>query len=76
MPRGGYAKIGFCRIIILLPEKTFSHIDFACEKRFSHPWFSREEAKLSSQRGKGHRVTIHDLARVAGVSVSTVSKAL
>ena len=34
------------------------------------------EAKLSSQRGKGHRVTIHDLARVAGVSVSTVSKAL
>ncbi|WP_132073449.1 LacI family DNA-binding transcriptional regulator [Sinorhizobium americanum] len=31
---------------------------------------------MTTQRARGGRVTIHDLARVAGVSVSTVSKAL
>lgn len=56
-------------------EKTFSHIDIDDEKRFSHAINGRE-AILNAQHTKGSRVTIHDLARAAGVSVSTVSKAL
>ena len=44
-------------------------------KRFSHCRFARE-ANLKNQRNRHERVTIHDLARAAGVSVSTVSKAL
>ncbi|MGP4805141.1 LacI family DNA-binding transcriptional regulator [Agrobacterium cavarae] len=55
-------------------EKTFSHIDLLAEKRFSLV-IKRREAALT-QDNKNPRTTIHDLARAAGVSVSTVSKAL
>lgn len=53
----------------------FSHIDFAVEKRFFHGNNSGE-AKLLTVGGKRGRVTIHDVAAGAGVSISTASKAL
>ena len=55
-------------------EKTFSLIDSWHEKRFSRA-NRRWEAALANE-AKGMRTTIHDLAKAAGVSVSTVSKAL
>lgn len=55
-------------------EKTFSHIDSLTAKRFSQA-NKRWEAALGQEQ-KTSRTTIHDLARAAGVSVSTVSKAL
>ena len=53
----------------------FSHIDLLQEKRFSHRQRTREE-KLSVTGGKRGRVTIHTVAALADVSISTASKAL
>jgi LacI family transcriptional regulator len=53
-------------------EKTFSHFTRLLRKGFL---FEVEEAVLAFG-GSGKRVTIHDVAAAAGVSISTASKAL